>query len=47
MDTYAEKNKVAWEHDTYNFWVSQKGAEGKEEGLRGSGSAASGMPNVM
>lgn len=25
MGTYVEKNKVAWEYDAYNFWVSQIG----------------------
>jgi len=25
MERYAEKNKVAWEYDAYNFWVSQVG----------------------
>lgn len=25
MDEYAKKNKIAWEYDAYNFWVSQNG----------------------
>ena len=25
MDTYAQKNKVAWEYDAYNFWVNRTG----------------------
>lgn len=25
MDKYAEQNKIAWEYDAYNFWVSDSG----------------------
>jgi 2-polyprenyl-3-methyl-5-hydroxy-6-metoxy-1,4-benzoquinol methylase len=25
MDKYTEKNKIAWEYNAYDFWVSQTG----------------------
>jgi hypothetical protein len=26
VDKYTEQNKIAWEYEAYDFWVSQLGA---------------------